>query len=120
MKAVLLGAILVAIGIFAATSWSDVVDDDTASDPPASYVGRPRHEPLTPYDPGPDDAIWNYNDLNAEEKAVVDRNRNVDGWGAVHAGYTVVIKERAVRVAASSAEHQLGLEGNTGDIGVVP
>ncbi|MBA3540369.1 MAG: hypothetical protein H0T79_12205 [Deltaproteobacteria bacterium] len=128
MKSLVLACILVASGIiFVAKSWSDVGADSTASDlpgPPPSdqtppYVGMARHEPGTPYDPGPTDAIWKYSDLKADEKAHVDRGRAVAGWTDVHEGYNTAIMEQAEQARATAAEHELGLQ-DSGEIGVVP
>jgi hypothetical protein len=36
---------------------------------------------------------WTYDTLNAEERAVIDRSRNVAGWDRVHASFAAAVGE---------------------------
>ncbi|MCX5741747.1 MAG: hypothetical protein NT062_04510 [Proteobacteria bacterium] len=133
MRIWLLAGLCVAMGIvWAARAHGDVpaeeqlpheaVESGLEPAPPSaaipSHVGA-AHEPNTPYDPGPESALWRYADLNDDEKALVDRNKNTDGWQGVHDSYGAAVREQAQRAAALAAEHQLGLE-DSGTVGVVP
>jgi len=96
---------------------------DTGLEPPPptaeipSHVGS-AHVPGTNYDPGPESALWRYNDLSSDEKAYVDRNKTANAQG-VQDSYATAARDLAQRAAAEAAEHQLGLE-ESGSTGVIP
>ena len=90
----------------------------TAVDPaPGSETQR--HDPFTPYDVGDPAGTWSYNQLTAAEKAIVDKGRDTSGMVPVHAAFGAAVAERAQTAAATSAEHQLGID-NLETLGVVP
>lgn len=109
-------------------------DPGSASDPPADEPlpepvdepyetipgdEAPPRDPFTPYDTGPPEARWSYESLSAEEKAVVDRGRDVTGWDAIHSAYAAAAREAAEAAKATAAATQLGVEG-LDELGVVP
>lgn len=77
-------------------------------------------KPSEPYDVGPPDHVWKYEQLSTEEKAAVERGRAA---GAARAGkdlgITIGVKEQSRRARAEAAQHQLGLD-NLSAIGVAP
>lgn len=78
----------------------------------------PMKNPFVPYDPGPPEALWKYEDLNAAEKAVVDRGR-LEDFSSIHAGYNVAIKLRSQQAIAEAAAIKLGIS-DLATTGVVP
>ena len=92
-----------------------------AADPvaPASPGARPPRELFTPYDTGPPEATWRYEDLTAAEKETADLGRDVSGWSASQDAMVAAVREQGRIEAAKIAQRQLGL-GQLGDTGVVP
>ena len=127
MRWFLLAVVVAGIVAFAARSHGEVTGDISPTfeaPPPTANTplyngtgGAQHHEPFTAYDPGP--GTWSYNELGADEKAQADQTKAATNWGAINAGYAVVIQAQADAAAASSAEHQLGLD-DSNTIGVVP
>ncbi|HEU0035109.1 MAG TPA: hypothetical protein VFQ53_30995 [Kofleriaceae bacterium] len=79
---------------------------------------RPMKDPFVPYDPGPPEALWKYEDLTPGERAVVDRGRAED-FTSVHAGYASAIQIRSAQAASDAAALQLGIS-DLSTTGVVP
>ncbi|HEY1556550.1 MAG TPA: hypothetical protein VGF94_17060 [Kofleriaceae bacterium] len=81
----------------------------------------PRHDPFTPYDPGPPGTkTWSYKDLSPGERALADQSAKSNaGWDKVQAGYAAAVKERAHQATGDSAAHQLGIVDDLGNTGVV-
>ncbi len=90
MRTLVATAVVLSVIAAAVSSWSD---STVPADPPARYpVGpepitgkaatpnpgdeTPQRDPSSPYDPGPPEALWQYSQLGAAEKAVVDRGRD--------------------------------------------
>lgn len=92
-----------------------------AADPvaPAPPGARPARELFTPYDTGPPEATWRYEDLTAAEKETADLGRDVSGWSASQDAMVAAVREQGRIEAAKIAQRQLGL-GQLGDTGVVP
>jgi hypothetical protein len=86
---------------------------------PAPGSDTVRHDPFTPYDPGPPEAQWSYNQLNAQERALIDKGKGVTAKIPTLNAFAAAAAERAQSAAATSAEHQLGIE-NLETLGVVP
>jgi hypothetical protein len=82
----------------------------------------PRHDPFTPYDPGPPGMkTWSYKDLSPSERAWADQTAKSNvGWDKVQSGYAAAVKERAHLAIGDSAAHQLGIVDDLGSTGVVP
>ena len=144
-RSLLFWALMCAVLLVAATSRSDVatsstqatvpslpapteaVAEPTIDSPAVSEPGSetPPRDPFSPYDigPAPDDKsrkpFWSYQDLNAEEKRVADRGRDVTGWDATHDAFSKAVALRAHQAAADSAAHQLGVD-SLASTGVVP
>jgi len=86
---------------------------------PAPGSETPQKDPFKPYDIGDPASAIPYEALNAEEKAVVDRGRDISGWQQIHDVYGKAVAERAVQARAEAAVHQLGVD-ELATQGVVP
>jgi hypothetical protein len=75
--------------------------------------------PFIPFGIGPPEAAWSYNQLGLDEKAVVDRGRDVVGWEAIHSAYRAAAIQRSAQARALAAAARLGV-ANLDTIGVVP
>jgi hypothetical protein len=75
-------------------------------------------DPFQPYSVGGPEAVWSYETLTMDEKAVADRGLNEDD-SAVQNGYAAAAHTLAARAKSESAAVQLGTD-NLGEIGVVP
>ena len=132
-KTLVLAILLVMVVLFVGTSRSDAGDPDqlttdlsfplppveqTNSPSPPPNAPRP-HELFTPYDVGPPEGVWHYEDLTLAEKETADLGRDVSGWKASQDLLVQSMKEQARQAAAARAQHQIGL-GDLGDTGVVP
>jgi hypothetical protein len=60
-----------------------------------------------------------YEELSAEDKENVDRNRDVTGWQQQNDAFAQATQERSKEARAAAAQHQLGIE-SLDEIGVVP
>lgn len=67
-----------------------------------------QRDPFTPYDPGPPEALWRYEQLSTAEKAVVDRGRDTTAWRGIHGAYGAAVRERVPALRAQAAASQLG------------
>ena len=86
-------------------------------------------DPFTPYDTGtahdptnPNDhrtGTWRYEDLDAANKTVVDRGRDVTSWTKTHDAFATAARELAMQAASDAAARQLGTD-NLSTTGVVP
>jgi hypothetical protein len=86
---------------------------------PAPGFETPQKDPFAPYDIGDPSAAIAYEALRPEEKAVVDRGRDVTGWREIHAAYDSAVAERARQARVAAAVHQLGID-ELASKGVVP
>ncbi|MBA3394138.1 MAG: hypothetical protein H0T89_15935 [Deltaproteobacteria bacterium] len=126
-------AVVLIVIAAAVSSWSD---STVPADPPALYpvgpepiTGRavipnpgdetPQRDPFSPYDPGPPEALWQYAQLGAAEKTVVDHGRDTGGWSSVHDGFRNAVLEQQPAFAAGAAASQLGI-ADLATLGVVP
>src|SRR5438105_14891741 len=105
-RSLLLGSLIGCILLIAATVRSDVaappVLEPTAIDEP--ITGTPAQnapgdeiivkDPFAPYDPGPADSLWKYEDLTPDEQAYVDRNRDPKGWDQINDAFAKAVAER--------------------------
>lgn len=130
-----------ALLFIAVTSHGDVANAPTAGGPtdepitgtpltttPPPNTPAPR-DPFTPYDVGvahdpsnPNDhrtGTWNYADLDAANRAVVDRGRDVAGWAMTLDAFSTGSRELAARAASEAAARQLGT-GDLATTGLVP
>lgn len=80
---------------------------------------RPMRDPFAPYDLGDPSTAWPPQDLTAEERAVVDRGRDVGTFSATHDAFGSAGAELAMKAAAAAAARHLGID-DLGAIGVVP
>ena len=128
---VLVAVILVVAGA-ARTAHSDIANPEIstdssfplpepAADPvaPAPPGSQPPRELFTPYDTGPPEGTWRYEDLTPAEKETADLGRDVSGWSASQAAMVAAVREQGRIEAAKIAQRQLGV-GQLGDTGVVP
>lgn len=76
-------------------------------------------DPFKPYDIGDPASAIPYEALSPEDKAVVDRGRDVTGWREIHAAYATALAERSKQARAEAAVHQLGID-EIATTGVVP
>lgn len=129
-RAVVSGVFLVCVTFVSASSRSDdasVQAQGSAADEPITGTpvtplpgsASPRHEPFTPYDVGPAEAMWNYNQLAPEEQVIVDRGRDTTGWNETNAAFAGASRELAQQAAANSSATQLGVD-HLDEIGVAP
>lgn len=86
---------------------------------PAPGSETPQRDHFVPYDPGPPEARWSYQQLNPAEKAHVDRGRNVDGWADTHAAFQAASTERIEEMSPQIAAAVLGAD-HLDEVGVVP
>jgi hypothetical protein len=89
---------------------SDVAPDDGLNTAAGPSAGPLQKDPFAPYDVGGPEAIWPYDSLTPEEKAVIDRTRDASGWAATHDGFGAAALERSKKARAQAAEHQLGVD----------
>jgi hypothetical protein len=52
-----------------------------------------------------------YESLGSEDKAVIDRNRAVDGWDRTHDAFGIAVRERSLKARAEAAQIALGVDG---------
>ena len=92
-----------------------------AQDPvsPAPPRTPPVKQPFAPYDNGGPAAVWEVEDLTAEEREIIELGRDVSGWAASQDVMMQAVKAQAEVQAANIAQRELGL-GELGEIGVVP
>jgi len=134
-RRLLLGAVMCAILLVAATTRSDVAPsgdvavDDTASLPepigetavlPAAGVETLQKDPFAPYNIGPPESVWPYEAMTPEEQAVIDRGRDTGSWQQTHDDYATAVRDRSHAARAEAAQHLLGIEGSLGATGVIP
>jgi hypothetical protein len=86
---------------------------------PAPGHETPQKDPFAPYDIGDPASAIPYEALSPEEKAVVDKGRDVSGWRQIHDAYASAVGQRAKQARAEAAVHQLGLD-ELATKGVVP
>jgi hypothetical protein len=67
-------------------------------------------DPLAPYDVGDPDSEIAYEELSAEERAVVDRGRDTRRWRAIHDAYGAAVAHGSKQARAAAAQHQLGVD----------
>jgi hypothetical protein len=70
-------------------------------DPPADHAQSP---PAGDSATSPDtttEGAWAYETLTREERAVVDRGRDVAGWDRVHRGFADAVRENASKPESS-------------------
>jgi hypothetical protein len=112
-----------------ATSYLD--DDVSTESIPEPITGDPvmpnpgsetkQKVPSEPYDVGPPEQVWKYDQLSPAEQEAVERGRAA---GAARAGkmdeaLSRAAKEHSKRARAEAAEHQLGVY-ELGRMGVIP
>lgn len=107
------GAVLAAMGLFAAVSWSDVASAPTVgsnTEPEPAAVGSGSSDVDLGEIP--------YSGMSAAEQAIIDRGFDQPNAEQVNDAFAAVGREMAVKAAANAAADQLG----TGDPeqGVVP
>jgi len=119
--------VAVAVLLVASRSQSDDLGTTTEA-PPSVDLSFPAKAPLgpnpprgpnAPYDVGPPEAVWSYDQLSPADKAVADRGRDTTAWQAVHDEYAAASEERAEITKAEMAAQLLGLHA-LGATGVVP
>lgn len=98
--------------------------DPTTSSPddrvmPVPGDESPRANPFVLHDPGPEVGHWKYEQLTAEEKAVVDSGRSRANAAAMHDAYNLAVQEANEHATAVAAANELQA-GNLETIGVVP
>lgn len=124
-KGLLFGAVMCAILLAAATTRSDVAapaaqpQQNVAPTPAAAPGNSATKNPFAPFDVGPPEAVWSYEALTPEERAVIDRGRADPGWQQVHDAYGSAAMELGRKARTEAAEHDLGLLGLDSQ-GVVP
>ena len=103
---------------------SEPITGTAVTGPPAANAG-PAHAPFTPYPIGPvagdtsPKPFWTYDDLTAEQKAVIDAAREDTEAQATHDAFSAAASELGRRAAGTAAQHQLGVD-NLGTTGVIP
>lgn len=126
-KAFWLSIAMLCVLLVAATSGGDDLGTATEA-PPSIDLSFPAKAPLgpnpprgpnAPYDIGPPEAVWSYDQLSPTDKAVADRGRDTTGWEAVHDEYAAASEEGAEISKAEIAAMRLGLHA-LGHTGVVP
>jgi hypothetical protein len=103
----------------AATPIDEPITGAAITPAPGTTNSVPPKDPFAPYDVGPTNATWSYNDLSTAERALADRGRNTDGWTEVNAGFAAASAEQAQRAAAAAAASQLGV-ADLATAGVIP
>lgn len=129
-KVLWISLVLFGLAIFAATSRGD--DQGSATEPtqpPPSFEVSipgtappgvtPPPSPFEPYDIGPPEAAWRYEQLSPADQVVADRGRDTSEWEAINSAYMRVAAEHAEAGKARVAAAMLGLDG-LDTLGVVP
>ena len=90
------------------------------SEPATTPLGTgPRLEPFSPYDTGPAEGVWQYDDMSTADKAIVDRAPSEDeARQRVNDVYAGAAGEAFDKAMADLALRRLGLDG-IDDVGVV-
>lgn len=125
----LVGFGVAGVMVFAATSRGDDAPAQEPSQPPPSVdlslpppnplpEQRPR-SPHDPYDIGPPEAVWRYEQLSAKDQEVLDRGRDTSAWEPVLDVYAQAAAEQAEQAQARMAAAFLGIDG-LNELGVVP
>ena len=125
-KLLLIVGCVVGLAFVAKASRSDDLGSTTESPPnvdlssPAtvSLGPNPPHDPFTPFDTGPPEASWSYEQLSPADRVVVDRGRQPAGRQAEIDAYNASLKDLAAEANARMAARMLGIDG-LGDVGVV-
>lgn len=108
--------VAVAVGLFAAVSWSDSVPPESPSSGSAVATTAPASgSGSSDVDLG---AIP-YSAMTPAEQAVIDHVRNEQGWDQTNDIFAAAGREQAVQAAAEAAAEQLGANNLPAD-GVVP
>ena len=124
---IVLGIVALAIIIATATSRSQSPDllERPGDEPITGKASKPLPEshptpknPFEPYDHGPQNELWQYQQLNDAERRIVDHGR-ISDYSAVNDGYRGAARQLGIRAKVESAETQLGAD-NLDTTGVVP
>jgi hypothetical protein len=75
---------------------------------PLAGSETPPRDHFKPFDPGPESALWKYEDLTPAEKKVADRGRDTTGWRGIHDAYRAAVLERVPRIRAQAAASKIG------------
>ncbi|MDX2092444.1 MAG: hypothetical protein SFX73_31565 [Kofleriaceae bacterium] len=127
-KLMLFALVLIGVTVVASTSRSDDLGPTTETPPsvdlsfPATVPQGPNppHDMVTqPFDIGPPQAAWSYEQLSAAEKAVVDHGRQPLGAQADLDAYNAAMAKLAAQSNAVMSARMLGVDG-LGDVGVIP
>jgi len=130
MKVLWVSLVLFSLVIVAATSRGDDLGTTTEpTQPPPSFEVSvpgtappgvtPPASPFEPFDIGPPEAAWRYEQLSPADKAVADRGRETSEWDAIVSAHMRVATEQAEAGKARVAAAMLGLDG-LDTLGVVP
>jgi hypothetical protein len=129
-----LAGVVFALVFAAGTSESDVaVDTASPVDEPTILSGTPEPTLQTATTNAPGDETVHkdpftlfsaeggvpYEELSVDDKAGVDRLREIPGQRQQNDAFAQAVREQSVRARAEAAQHQLGLEA-LDQIGVVP
>lgn len=125
-KLILCVCVLGGVLLVASTSRSDDLGSTTEvpptvdlSSPATVPLGpNPPPDPFTPFDIGPPEAAWSYEQLSPADKAVVDRGCEPAGSQADIDAYNAVLQQQAADANARMTARMLGVDG-LGDVGVV-
>ncbi|MBL0220085.1 MAG: hypothetical protein IPQ07_40235, partial [Myxococcales bacterium] len=91
---------------------------DPAAGSASAGASAPGHL-FEPYDVGPLEAVWSYDQLTPAEKETADLGRDASGWEPSQVRRVEAVKAAVRRQAAVLAQRELGL-GDLGATGVVP
>ena len=92
---------------------------DLSSPATVPLGANPPRDPFTPFDIGPPEAAWSYEQLSPADQAVADRGRQPVGTQAEIDAYNAVLQQQAADANARMAGRLLGVD-SLGDVGVVP
>jgi hypothetical protein len=114
-KWALLSLVLATLGLYVSSTRSEASRSSADPVPTLESSARtdtagdiPQHDPFTPFDPGPAEALVPYKSLTPAEQAVVDRGRNTAALATSLPIYASAAAELAETAAAKAATNQLG------------
>jgi len=125
-----LGVFIACVVVAAMASHRDVTADPASSggsgsplpeataDQPPPGVATP-FDPFTLHDVGPPGRVWQYEDLSADEQAVVDLGFETDAWGDAQQVLAAAAAQQFPAIAARRAQLLLGVS-DLANAGVVP
>ena len=112
---IMASVLLVAVGLFATVSWSDVTSG-SATTPPVPSLPAQAPEASGSAALDVDLGVIPYSAMSSAEQAQIDRGASSTGWDQTNAAFAAAGQELSQRAAANAAAQQLGVDPDQGVI----